>query len=65
MLSVPGNGPIGERNAPISAKTGKAHREEIAVLVQRQFADELLIAAVTVGEKAAGAFVGPFDRPAE
>ena len=65
MLSVPGNGPIGERNAPISAKPVKRVARNVPSFAERQLADELVIAAVTVGEKAARAFVGPFHRPAE
>ena len=37
ILSGPGNGPIGERNAPMLAKPVNAHGEERAVVVEREF----------------------------
>ena len=47
------------------AVAGQPHRQEIAVLVERQLGGHLVVAAVRVGDKAAGALVGPFDRAAE
>ena len=42
-----------------------AHREEVAVGVERELARDLVIAAVAVGDEAAGALIGPLDRPSE
>ncbi len=37
----------------------------MTVLVERQLADEFLIASVAVGKEAPGALVGPFHGPTE
>ena len=47
------------------AVAGQPHREEIAVAVERQFGGHLVVAAVAVGDEAARALVGPFDRAAQ
>ena len=46
-------------------KPVSAHREELAVLVERELAGRLVVAAVIVGDEAARALVGPFHRAAE
>ncbi len=43
----------------------QAHGQEFAVGIEREFADDFVIAAMAVGDKAAGALVGPFHRTAE
>ena len=50
------------------ADIGKArqpHGQEVAVVVEREFADQVVVAAVAVGNEAAGALVGPLHRTAE
>ena len=47
------------------AEAGDAHREEMAVLVERELGGHLVVAAVVVGDEAAGALVGPLHRAAE
>ena len=47
------------------AEDGEPHRQKMAVAVERQFGCRLGIAAMRVGQKAARAVVGPFDRAAE
>ena len=47
------------------AGAGQAHREEVAVRVERELGDLLVVAAVAVGEKARRTLVGPFDRTPE
>ncbi len=55
---------LGEEAAHI-AEAGDAHRQEGAVGVERELGGHLVVAAVAVGDEAAGALVGPFDRAAE
>ena len=47
------------------AEDSEPHRQKMAVAVERQFGCRLGIAAMRVGQKAARAVVGPFDRAAE
>jgi hypothetical protein len=47
------------------AEVGDAQRQEGAVGVEPELGRELMIAAVTVGDEAARAVVGPFHRAAE
>ena len=46
-------------------KLKRRTRQEGAVGVERELGGDLVVAAVAVGDEAAGALVGPFDRAAE
>src|SRR5204862_6924717 len=62
---VPGRGTGGAVAGAEIAVTGEPNSEKVAIAVERQFGQHLRVAAMRVGDKAAGALVGPFDRPAE
>ena len=47
------------------AVAGQPDGEKMPVLVERQLGQHVVVAAVAVGDKAARAVVGPFDRPAQ
>ena len=47
------------------AEAGEARGEEFALGVERELADEFMVAAVMVGHEALEAVGGPFHRPAE
>ena len=52
MLSVGGCGDIGALEAAEIAEAGEPEREELAVLVEREFGGLLVVAAVVVGDEA-------------
>jgi len=54
----------GKKGAHV-AEVGDAHRQERAVGVERKLGGKLMIAAVTVRDKASRTFVSPFHRPAQ
>ena len=64
-LSVGSSGPKSGAIAAEIAVAGQPQRLDDARLVEGEFDRHVVVAAVMVGDEAAGALVGPFHRPAE
>ncbi len=65
MFSVARHGRDRSEKAAHIAEASAPDREEMSVLVQRQFDIDFVVAAMCVGHERAGAVVGPFHGPAE